>query len=631
MYKKLLPVLVVLLVLMFSSMTLSAAPKDITIYIDETAIESDTPPVILNDRTMVPLRVISENLGAKVFWNGTDRTVTIYQGTLNMIFTIDAPIMLVNGMVVELDSPAVIYENRTMVPLRLIGEMMDMNVRWDGTERAVYIDHKTPSTFLAVTSTQVEDTTLVTLHLDRNSKYEVTTLSDPYRVVLDVMNCMPGQVASTTNIKNSPMTSIRAGQFSTDPLTARLVLDFNSEMPVEVTQDKQAKTITLSFTNDLTAMTFAEETGYLAVDLLKVTADMNPTVAFDYEHNTAELTIPGAKDKLIRNAFVPNVDRITGISARQDGGDTIFTFQLVDGASVRLLQDKDHMELRLGQVISHADWTDDDNLTAVNLHTQNFVKYQVEERSDKHLILRIDDAIYFGDSLMPATKALEAVTFENRDGCLYVSFALTKLINIEVNAVKNCTTIGFLKTEYMGKVIVIDAGHGGIQPGAVVNGIKEKDITLPVALALGDILSRNGAIVHYIRTDDSYSTAASRPIVANELNADLFVSIHCNSHTAATAHGTEVHYIDKDNGLSKDLAACVQAALIEVLGTNNRGIVGNSNLVINRDSLMPSCLVELAFMSNEADLILLTSEGFAEKSANAIAQGIVNYFKNRLL
>ena len=119
------------------------SPKDVTIYINGERISTDQPPVIKHSRTFVPVRVIAENLGAQVFFLNNERAVSIEKGDKHIYIPIGKKEMRVGTAEaagpVLLDAPAFIKNNRTMLPLRAIAEMFDMDVAWDGEARVVKI------------------------------------------------------------------------------------------------------------------------------------------------------------------------------------------------------------------------------------------------------------------------------------------------------------------------------------------------------------------------------------------------------------------------------------------------------------------------------------------------------------
>lgn len=123
-----------------AAMSMSAAyAQDISVTIDGQGVQFDQPPIIDNDRTLVPMRAIFEALGAEVEWDGETRTVTSVKGETEIKLTIDSPDMYVGDKLVTLDVPAKIVNDRTLVPVRAISEAMACKVDWDGENRQVII------------------------------------------------------------------------------------------------------------------------------------------------------------------------------------------------------------------------------------------------------------------------------------------------------------------------------------------------------------------------------------------------------------------------------------------------------------------------------------------------------------
>lgn len=131
--------LLLTMLLLISAITPVMASNDIKVKIDGQQIAFDVPPQLINDRTMVPLRAIFEALGATVDWNNDTQTVTSTKGNTTIILTINNPTMYVNGAAVTLDSPACLVNGRTLVPVRAISEAFGTIVDWDGTTSTVSI------------------------------------------------------------------------------------------------------------------------------------------------------------------------------------------------------------------------------------------------------------------------------------------------------------------------------------------------------------------------------------------------------------------------------------------------------------------------------------------------------------
>ena len=111
----------------------------ITVLLNNAQLEFDVSPQIINDRTMVPLRKIFETLGANVDWNQEDSSISSVKNSIKVYMQVGNPIMLVNGKEVTLDSPPIIIDGRTLVPVRAISEAYGANVDWNGDTRTVRI------------------------------------------------------------------------------------------------------------------------------------------------------------------------------------------------------------------------------------------------------------------------------------------------------------------------------------------------------------------------------------------------------------------------------------------------------------------------------------------------------------
>ena len=199
---------------------------------------------------------------------------------------------------------------------------------------------------------------------------------------------------------------------------------------------------------------------------------------------------------------------------------------------------------------------------------------------------------------------------------------------------QSMATIEMDSPRLLGKVICLDPGHGGKDPGAIgPAGTYEKDNTLGIALLLREKLERNGAKVCMTRDSDrrvSHDSATAqdeleaRVAFSKQEKADLFISIHNDGFINQTACGaTTYHHGSPD---SSRLAGLVQQKLVESLGIKDRGARFASFYVI-RQSQIPSVLAEVGFISNPDEEILLASEDGRARAANGIFEGIVSYFR----
>jgi N-acetylmuramoyl-L-alanine amidase/LysM repeat protein len=196
-----------------------------------------------------------------------------------------------------------------------------------------------------------------------------------------------------------------------------------------------------------------------------------------------------------------------------------------------------------------------------------------------------------------------------------------------------------------GRTVVIDPGHGGIDPGAIANGLSEKNVTLPISLDVGALLTQEGAQVIYTRTgdvtvgpsDDTTAGLAARSSIANASHADIFISIHANALNdpsysgLMTFYGTAGGYVDAVRRApavvdqSRQLAQDVQHAVQQQTEEIDRG-VQSANFYVLGNTAMPSILVEAGFITNQTEARHLATPAYQEQVAEGVASGVLQFF-----
>lgn len=224
-----------------------------------------------------------------------------------------------------------------------------------------------------------------------------------------------------------------------------------------------------------------------------------------------------------------------------------------------------------------------------------------------------------------------------------IRFSLKKKILMLVPAI---VFAGILGTYAMmtgppltGKVILVDVGHGGVDSGADRPGIQEKDINLAVALELKRVLNQYGAKVILSREGDTDLSGecdnekvrgryrrdlAARIEMVEESDADLFVSIHANASPLARRHGAESFYY-RQSPESKTLAQAIQAELVKASLGQEEANAGN--YFVLRRNKVAAALIEVGYITNPQERSLLQEAGHQHKLAQAIAQGICQYYQ----
>lgn len=217
------------------------------------------------------------------------------------------------------------------------------------------------------------------------------------------------------------------------------------------------------------------------------------------------------------------------------------------------------------------------------------------------------------------TKGNEVTTYEKTGDWVYMTSGKVS---------------GYIHTSYISsqkpsltKVIAIDPGHGGHDPGAVGNGLYEKNLTLGVALHLRDYLNNAGIKVVMTRSTDKFIALEDRVTIAENAGADTFVSLHMNAATSS-ASGTETYYTTSGTATraesSKALAEFIQERLVDAIGSKDRGEKTANYKVIYKNPL-PSVLVEMGFISNKEEANYINNH--QKETAYAIYLGIQDYYK----
>lgn len=190
----------------------------------------------------------------------------------------------------------------------------------------------------------------------------------------------------------------------------------------------------------------------------------------------------------------------------------------------------------------------------------------------------------------------------------------------------------------LGKIIYIDAGHGGKDPGALSNGLEEADINLLISYKLQEVLEKQGAIVYMTRYGD-YDLAANnvslrkrsdlsrRVNIINESAADMYISIHLNADTSSTWNGAQVFY-DDVNQENEKIAKILQEQLKKDLNTDREYKKLGSQYMYQRIKIK-GVLAEVGFITNKNESYLLNNEEYQYKIANSLKDGIIKYFESK--
>lgn len=304
------------------------------------------------------------------------------------------------------------------------------------------------------------------------------------------------------------------------------------------------------------------------------------------------------------------------------------------------------------------------NLTYSDKNGKDIIDLTFSDQPGKYLVTKLENPNrlvvdfkgFYVDKLKSSYTAgdnIEKIRTGNYDGYARIVFDVeefpeyTVVINKSAKTARITLTFENSESENSGDdteeeiaedapLVIIDAGHGGSDPGAIgrdENGktvAYEKDINLAISKKLVELLREQGINAVFTRDEDVYWGLDERTSFANEMEADMFVSIHCNALEDTSVSGTLVMH-HTSNAYSKTgaaLASNILKYLPSAWGIKDRGRVDGSAMYVIRKANMPSVIVENAFITNEADRLKLTDEALQQKAAEAIAKGIAETLDN---
>lgn len=243
----------------------------------------------------------------------------------------------------------------------------------------------------------------------------------------------------------------------------------------------------------------------------------------------------------------------------------------------------------------------------------------------------IEQEYYFEHPLRGSSSHIDDLRLgsENQEGTIEIT--LDKVYEVEAKVEEAWLYLDFIppKDRYE-KVIVVDAGHGGSEPGAVKQGIYEKDLNLGIVLQLKELLDQHPEWkVYYTRTEDVHVKLNDRVQLSNLSDADMFISVHNNSTRTGEMSdfsGTEVMFDEDKAGEAlgtERLSAILLEEIVAACQSKDLGLVRGHSIYIIRTSQAPVALVEAGFMTSRTELDLLNSVEYQQKVAQGIYQGIL--------
>ncbi|NMA55113.1 MAG: AMIN domain-containing protein [Firmicutes bacterium] len=606
------------------------AAGTVRLIIDEQIIDSDVDPIIHNDRTMVPLRIISEQLGAQVHWDGATRSVRVGLPAGHIRLSIGNSTAYIHEQEYRLDAAPMIVGDRTMVPLRFIGEALGAQVRWDASTRTVYVTGAkaevrqiTLQAELGREVVSIKGSGRIEGTVTRSANQVSITLPEAELIMPEGVYPLKGSLAQSVSVQ-----PLVPGQAKGVQATITLI----EPTPFTIRADRGE--LSIVFPYRLEQLDYEHKSGWETLTI-STTGQVPYTVQQLAAPDRLVIHLPGIAvgpqvDRLnissLLNKEVRVQDNPAGIDIVVDQN-RVTKFH-VDATATGL-------KIKFTPQIFGFNYETIPGGARVKISSSGDLRYHVTQlKNPDRLVVDFQNTILACDS--PTIDVDDEVTTQIRASQFALDPDVTRLV-VELKSYlthkfsrgqqQGELVLELLTSPILGRYIGIDAGHGGSEPGSVSpSGLREKDINLDIAQRVASNLRAAGAKVFMVREGDVNIDFRDRPEIANRENVDILVSIHCNSFTDPSKRGTEVYYFRDGHG-GQALASALHKALIGTLGLPDRGLrTANYNVI--RYTRMPAALVEVAYMSNPVEEKLLADPAFRERAAQAITEGIMAYFRD---
>lgn len=628
------------------------AAKEVKIEIDgKEMVPKDMPAVIIDGRTMLPMRQIAQELGCEVNWNEAAKQIYVMRGSDIIVFTVDSKTGYENGKEFTMDVPATIVNDRTMLPVRALADALHLNIKWDDPNRIVSIqsgdtvvkdEPKAPESGQTTTGTLTGIQTPSEKDADQTftiqadgpmGRYEKTFVDDQ-KIVLDfygAKSSLPGEITKTNS---DIVTGIRTATHENngDSFT-RVVFDLSGKKDYEVTQSADKKNITISFGKTTVDKISAVHSQNKDIITIGGTGSFGASVAMTADPQKIIVTIPNCQSNLNDKINTADLQYVLDGKVDTSKGNTVeLVLAVEDLVQYSYREETQNLILEIYPT------------TLKNMRYDKNANVLYLDKKDKIDTGSVKFEDHYLDGYFDVTLPGD---YESDYGYVTYDVKGTVVENIEVSTKGGNTTFRFKQNrisayevtdegdsyairvknpkEVYDKVLLLDAGHGGKDPGTSGNGMQEKNLNLTIAQKIAQKLQGSGIKVYMTRDSDVYPENSTRAKTANDI-ADLMVSIHMNSGPE-TANGTETLYQvhANDNGArltSKQLAEILQGKVVSATGNTNRGAKLWTDVLILNRTTVPSVIVEVIFITNTGDALKISNPAYQDQVAQAIADGI---------
>lgn len=612
----------------------TTAPVAPRVILDGKVLSFEVAPIIENGRTLVPLRAIFESLGASVSWDASTQTVNSTRNQTTVILTIGSTQPKVNGQEWPLEVPAKIVNDRTLAPLRFVGEAFGGTVKWDDATRTISINSKKEEP-PAAQYPMVSRVKVI--------EEEVNLRSGPSTEHTQIGKAFKGNAFNVIAQESGWYQVTYSG--SSAWIAGWLVEAAEEKAPVQVTPPvvEQKEPVVKEYDDVINVRVQKDKNGmYLIFE-----SKYNKALNFKKNVNRQTTRYEFPKALIDGDAYIKEEFGSQSIIVNNRNNDGNGLIEITVSSGIIFESNSDIGGKR--ETLFFSNFITGINRTSFGSTGERLIIHSAFPQEYTSSLRGNQLELHFSNMLIGQaqreylinSKLIKDIRVEHSSGKNPTTTILINAIDLGKHALGeannkrelNIYMIGKSELKAREKLVIIDAGHGGKDNGATgPTGLTEKETTLDIALQVGSILKQRGIAVEYTLTTDNFVSLDERSEFANMMNAAAFVSIHNNAATNRSAQGTETFFfapMDRPHlFLQRDerskLANYLQEEMLKTLQRNNRG-VKEANFAVLRNTQMPSALVEIAFLSNPEEETLLRQADFRRNAAESIANAITRY------
>jgi N-acetylmuramoyl-L-alanine amidase len=578
----------------------------------------------INGADYLPLRKLAESFNSTVSWESETRSIKVQSSDKVVLFKSDSGNVYVNGSQISYSQPVIVRDGISYSPFDTYRIFTSSLGELSAGKPAEKVTD-------SINLVKGNSSDKITISGGSFSVIRHFTLVSPHRLVFDIKDFS----VSTPDMAGSTFYRVRTSK--NEDGSQRVVFDLNDKFSYTVNQEGRGISVIIS--KDGKFNEFQE--------LLEVRNNSVIIKTVDYEgYSLSRLSNPFRIVIDIPKALVSSESLV---DAGEGLVDYVKSYPYNDGTRIEIAMYKQcrfETEKNSSSLIIGIYEPLVPNILYYNSGDRKYIRIEGMALTDTLEAKELYYTLKTSNSGKTVAISFEDRNYRYKEGVVYVNddhilqYSVKRngtYVNLEitarnvyeyyVNSGSSYSNVNIIRKAAAGeRIVVIDPGHGGIDPGAIVGKVNESELNLQISLKLKGELEAKGIRTYLLRSNDEFVGLHERADIANIMNASLFISIHCNTLVDVNFSGImtltfpgEPNY-NLPNG--KLFATIIHEETLKATGAKNAGIVDRDKLVVLRKTKMPAVLLESGFMTNSSELIKLLDTGYQQQLAVGIARAV---------